>query len=438
MPANWQPETTPYGGHSWTAPNVFTAPDSSLNSGQFIAGTLAAPMAIDVTFGYTGLQSSVVGSTSGSADALISAVSGSSIVTTGTRGMPTGGYFYAEAKGTWTPGAFDTGPVGIWTQATSSRAGSIFGASFNVTAQTTAGSLIRGLEIDMEAKVGAAPASKVGIEIVSPNSDVSQATLAWASAGVNAPTIIESFGVRIVTIGAGVGLDTGLIIGKVSGGSEPITSTGRAIGILGVTCGVGIDMRGSSFTNGAVLLANAQYFTGQMAAGTIKSLLGLDASDICQVGGGQPTAFTPGNPYFKVKMSGDQTGIVSATWTLASFNTSIYARNTTFDTTNKRHTPTIAGYYRYHASGLATTNSAADATVTCSLYKNGAFFMPGVVRTATVAGGTQFYVDATEYMNGSTDYMDVRWFITTSASTATVQAADGGGAIITIFEGYLV
>lgn len=115
------------------------------------------------------------------------------------------------------------------------------------------------------------------------------------------------------------------------------------------------------------------------------------------------TAFTP--PVFSAYRSGNQTGITNNTYVKVQLNAEEFDTANCFDsTTNYRHTPTRAGYYRYEWSvdGRGTTLTAGHSR----LYKNGAEIKSGSwaasSSSVSLSGGS-----AIVYMNGSTDYVEL-------------------------------
>jgi len=73
-------------------------------------------------------------------------------------------------------------------------------------------------------------------------------------------------------------------------------------------------------------------------------------------------------PYFRATVNGTQT-IATGTYTKVEFDTDVFDIDGTFSTTNKRFTPTVAGYYFLQAH--INFNTATDAAYfQCVIYKN--------------------------------------------------------------------
>ena len=126
------------------------------------------------------------------------------------------------------------------------------------------------------------------------------------------------------------------------------------------------------------------------------------------------TAFTP--PVFSAYRSGNQTGITNNTYVKVQLNAEEFDTANCFDsTTNYRHTPTRAGYYRYEwgVDGRGTTLTAGHSR----LYKNGAEIKSGSwaasSSSVSLSGGS-----AIVYMNGSTDYVELYGY--TSAASGNL------------------
>lgn len=110
----------------------------------------------------------------------------------------------------------------------------------------------------------------------------------------------------------------------------------------------------------------------------------------------------------------NQTGIVDASFNVVNFNNVNFDPSGIWDNTNKRLQPTIAGYYRF-GFGLnlgASTNMSQNVA---ALFKNGAPASYGLnsILATTFAGSTGGDV---LHMNGTTDYVDLRGYISGGTS----------------------
>ncbi len=90
---------------------------------------------------------------------------------------------------------------------------------------------------------------------------------------------------------------------------------------------------------------------------------------------------------------------------------------------NSRHTPNVAGYYRYDTTTSLTATSGIVGAIV-AFYKNGVIYLnaasvnglAGTAATLVISGGIDVY------MNGSTDYMEV-WGKVAGTGTLTFDAA---------------
>lgn len=124
--------------------------------------------------------------------------------------------------------------------------------------------------------------------------------------------------------------------------------------------------------------------------------------------------FTP--PVFSAYRSGNQTGIANDTYVKVQLNAEEFDTANCFDsTTNYRHTPTRAGYYRYEwgVDGRGTTLTAGHSR----LYKNGAVIKSGSW-AASSSSVSLSLGSAIVYMDGSTDYVELYGY--TSAASGNL------------------
>ena len=136
-------------------------------------------------------------------------------------------------------------------------------------------------------------------------------------------------------------------------------------------------------------------------------------------------------PAFSAYSSASQTGLTSSTYVKVNINAKVFDTNSNFDSaTNYRFTPTVAGYYQVNASiyFLGTINGYEAC-----IYKN------GVENTASAYSNSLASIVVAPiagliYMNGSTDYLELYAFCTTSAGTWSIN----GIAISTYFQASMV
>jgi hypothetical protein len=112
-------------------------------------------------------------------------------------------------------------------------------------------------------------------------------------------------------------------------------------------------------------------------------------------------------PAFHVHKNGtNQTGIVTATFTLITWSTEVIDSSGNF--ASNRFTPTVAGTYMIALMVLWT--AAADAAyIVPALYKNGTIYAAGTAR-ASGTGEQSCNVLAFVPMNGTTDYVEAYGF----------------------------
>jgi tryptophanase len=107
--------------------------------------------------------------------------------------------------------------------------------------------------------------------------------------------------------------------------------------------------------------------------------------------------------------------ISNNTWTKIQFNTETFDTNNNFDsTTNYRFTPTVAGYYFVSVSYDSGASSGITA-IQAAVYKNGTQYGTQASQWNLANAGTNGYVNALVYCNGSTDYIEGYQYTTTSS-----------------------
>jgi hypothetical protein len=112
---------------------------------------------------------------------------------------------------------------------------------------------------------------------------------------------------------------------------------------------------------------------------------------------------TSTNPTFNAYVGTSQ-AISAATFTVCNVNTEMFDTNSCFDTGTYRFTPTVAGYYQVNAQACFQT---AATLLIASIFKSGnRGFVEGLVWTTL--GLTVVSCAGIVYMNGSTDYLDLR------------------------------
>jgi hypothetical protein len=116
----------------------------------------------------------------------------------------------------------------------------------------------------------------------------------------------------------------------------------------------------------------------------------------------------PTGPAFSAKPSTNQ-AVSAVTFTKCNLETEDFDTNSNFDnTTNYRFTPTVAGYYQCNAKVQFTANGSQLAAI----YKNGTEWLWGSYPINNYGDN----VSALIYMNGTTDYLEMYVYRTTSGT----------------------
>lgn len=129
-------------------------------------------------------------------------------------------------------------------------------------------------------------------------------------------------------------------------------------------------------------------------------------------------------PAFSVYQSTPQSALTAATYVKLLFQTKEYDTTSAFDNiTNHRFQPQVAGYYNICG------NFAVGSTVqiNCAIYKNGVVYKYG----SSAASGSVTQVSSIVFLNGSTDYIELYGYTSTSL-------APSSGIAYTWFNGCLI
>jgi len=151
---------------------------------------------------------------------------------------------------------------------------------------------------------------------------------------------------------------------------------------------------------------------------------------------GTPVLAQKGTPAFSAYQTNGNANqsISSDVWTKANIDTEEFDTNSNFDTSNGRFTPTVAGYYQINGC-LLLRNAAACALKIVAVYKNGSAYKQGTQLYFTgnyYIAADCFTVSTLVYLNGSTDYVELYAYI--SSSSASI----GYGSELSWFNGALV
>jgi hypothetical protein len=143
------------------------------------------------------------------------------------------------------------------------------------------------------------------------------------------------------------------------------------------------------------------------ALGTPSALVLTNATGLPQAGLGTNVA---GNgPAFSA-YAGSATSLSGGAFTKVLFDTEEFDTNSNF--ASSRFTPTVAGYYQINGA----VSVATGAQLVVSIYKNGAEFKRGSNIRASSDGSVSSSII---YCNGSTDYVEIYCFATSTINTSS-------------------
>jgi len=130
-------------------------------------------------------------------------------------------------------------------------------------------------------------------------------------------------------------------------------------------------------------------------------------------------------PAFSVYQTSSQTGISAGTVTKITFDTEEFDTNNNF--ASSRFTPTVAGYYQL-SGGVQT--GGASTVMFLELFKNGSVYKR--FGNSSSSNVSQLSGSSLIYLNGSTDYAELYFYIATGTSTDNTNQAR------TYFNGVMV
>lgn len=116
-------------------------------------------------------------------------------------------------------------------------------------------------------------------------------------------------------------------------------------------------------------------------------------------------------PAFSAVPSGSQS-LTGGVDTKFNYATKQWDTASCYDTSNSRFTPNVAGYYQI--TGKIRSNALCNQAV--SIYKNGSVLYAGVGGDNDMFGTI---VTGLVYLNGSTDYVEIYGYFSSSLSTTT-------------------
>ncbi len=110
--------------------------------------------------------------------------------------------------------------------------------------------------------------------------------------------------------------------------------------------------------------------------------------------------------------AGSSQSVSAGVWTKLQINTEEWDTNSNFDTSTYRFTPTVAGYYQ--VNGRVTANAIVSVLVV-SVYKNGSPWKRGTAIANSAGEATSGA--ALVYLNGTTDYIELYAYFSSTQST---------------------
>jgi len=150
--------------------------------------------------------------------------------------------------------------------------------------------------------------------------------------------------------------------------------------------------------------------------GTLRIGVG-NADSPTEVGRFTSAGYKPATaPAFSATVSTSQT-VTSSTFTKVQFPVEDFDTNSNYDnSTNYRFTPTVAGYYQINSNVSVNDN---NGTAWIMIYKNGSVYIAGsrVLTDLSVIANKISQVAGLVYLNGSTDYVEIYVYHTTSPNT---------------------
>jgi hypothetical protein len=135
----------------------------------------------------------------------------------------------------------------------------------------------------------------------------------------------------------------------------------------------------------------------------------------------------PNVPVFSSKLSVSTAPVASSVFNKVIFDTVLFDNFGYYNITTGVFRPLKAGYYQINANvGFVTTGSATDlSTYIASLFINGTEYQRGSQVTTDAVSGLRanaLYgaVSTIAYMNGTTDFADIRGFYGSSGQAAVI------------------
>jgi hypothetical protein len=130
-------------------------------------------------------------------------------------------------------------------------------------------------------------------------------------------------------------------------------------------------------------------------------------------------------PAFSVYQNSAQS-LTGSVFTKITFDTEEFDTNNNF--ASSRFTPTIAGYYQINSNIQGT---AVSSSMLPGIFKNGIAYKYGAFATTGASNSPLACVSSIVYFNGSTDYVEIFSFTTTTQNTtATIASTYVNGCLV--------
>jgi len=161
----------------------------------------------------------------------------------------------------------------------------------------------------------------------------------------------------------------------------------------------------SGTSSGAPITLSGDTLTATLGSGSDLTGVTIPAAGVT---GTLSSGVTGGNkPYFSVTLGSDQT-ISHATHTKVNFDTELVDSSSNYDTSNKKFTPTVAGWYQFGSYAIIADLSSS-AYYYVRLYKNGSAVARGM-HGGMASDWHSPFMGTIQEANGSTDYFEIYIF----------------------------
>lgn len=181
-----------------------------------------------------------------------------------------------------------------------------------------------------------------------------------------------------------------------------------------------------------VYTSSTGVLTRNLECSSTGSLLSLSGSATVEIVFGAADANE--GPAFSAYRTGAAQSLPTWTFTIIQLNAELFDTSNCFDSaTNYRFTPNIAGYYQLNGN-IAFDPGITSTTVLVSIFKNGVEAFRGSRFIAYNTSQVSCVVSGLIYLNGSTDYVDLRGYHG-KGSDATLEVSVNSEVIY--FNGFL-